>query len=102
MLALRSLAFNVLYYVNIILWMIVILPVLVMRRRVFVRVARVWAWSSLWLLRVVAGIRMEVRGRERIPPGGLLVAAKHQSLWETFALLILFDDPAFILKRELM
>jgi 1-acyl-sn-glycerol-3-phosphate acyltransferase len=102
MLALRSLAFNVLYYVNIILWMIVILPVLVMRRRVFVRVARVWARSSLWLLRVVAGIRMEVRGRERIPPGGLLVAAKHQSLWETFALLILFDDPAFILKRELM
>ncbi|HEX2553199.1 MAG TPA: lysophospholipid acyltransferase family protein [Microvirga sp.] len=102
MLLLRSLAFNVLYYVNIILWMIAILPVLVLPRRVFTGVARVWAQSSLWLLRVVAGIRMEVRGRERIPPGGLLVAAKHQSLWETFALLTLFEDPAFILKRELM
>jgi 1-acyl-sn-glycerol-3-phosphate acyltransferase len=30
------------------------------------------------------------------------VAAKHQSVWETFSLLVLFDDPAFILKRELM
>lgn len=102
MLVLRSLAFNVLYYVNIVVWMIAILPVLLMPRHVFMRVARVWARFSLWLLRVVAGTRMEVRGRERIPPGGLLVAAKHQSLWETFALLTLFDDPAFILKRELM
>ena len=102
MLALRSLAFNILYYINIIVWMIAILPVLLMPRHVFTRAARAWAESSLWLLRVVAGTRMEVRGRERIPPGGLLVAAKHQSLWETFALLTLFADPAFILKRELM
>ncbi len=102
MLVLRSLLFNVLYYVNIILWMIAILPVLLMPRQTFMRLARLWARFSLWLLRVVAGIRMEVRGRERIPPGGLLVAAKHQSLWETFALLTVFEDPAFILKRELM
>ena len=31
-----------------------------------------------------------------------MVASKHQSTWETFALLALFADPAFILKRELM
>lgn len=37
----------------------------------------------------------------KIPRGPLLVAAKHQSFWETFALLHLFDDPTFILKREL-
>jgi 1-acyl-sn-glycerol-3-phosphate acyltransferase len=102
MLALRSLAFNVLYYVNIILWMIALLPTLVLPRPAFVRGARLWARSSLWLLRVVAGIRMEVRGRERIPPGGLLVVAKHQSLWETFALVTVFHNPAFIMKRELM
>jgi 1-acyl-sn-glycerol-3-phosphate acyltransferase len=39
---------------------------------------------------------------ERIPPGGLIVAAKHQSAWETLALVPLFEDPTFILKRELM
>ena len=38
---------------------------------------------------------------DRIPPGGLLLAAKHQSFLETFALLSCVDDPAFILKREL-
>ncbi|HYF53726.1 MAG TPA: lysophospholipid acyltransferase family protein, partial [Salinarimonas sp.] len=40
--------------------------------------------------------------RERIPAGGLIVASKHQSLWETFALFTVFDDPCYILKRELM
>jgi 1-acyl-sn-glycerol-3-phosphate acyltransferase len=44
---------------------------------------------------------MEVRGRENIPAGGFIVVGKHQSLWETFALITLFEDPCFILKREL-
>ena len=62
---------------------------------------KVWARSSLLLLRWVVGLRVQFRGTELIPKGPLLVAAKHQSLWETFALLPLFDDPAVILKREL-
>jgi 1-acyl-sn-glycerol-3-phosphate acyltransferase len=52
------------------------------------------------LLRV-AGIKFELRGAEKIPAGALIVASKHQSAWETFALLPLFDNPVFILKREL-
>ena len=65
-------------------------------------VARFWARTNLWLLRVVCGIEVEFRGLEKIPPGPLLVASKHQSLWETFALLPLLSDPAYIMKRELM
>ena len=44
---------------------------------------------------------MEVRGKENIPPGACIVAGKHQSLWETFAILPLLDDPAVVLKKEL-
>ena len=57
--------------------------------------------GSIWLLRVVAGIDCRDPRARKIPPGPLLVAAKHQSAWETFALLPLFVDPAFIIKREL-
>ncbi|QFU17833.1 lysophospholipid acyltransferase family protein [Microvirga thermotolerans] len=102
MLLLRSLLFNTTFYANMILWLIMLLPTFLLPRRVFMRCAKLWALSSLWLLRVIAGTKVEIRGREKIPAGGLLVAAKHQSLWETFALLPLFDDPTFILKRELM
>ncbi|MCC6891027.1 MAG: 1-acyl-sn-glycerol-3-phosphate acyltransferase [Hyphomicrobiales bacterium] len=73
-----------------------------MPRRAIVKLATFWGLSNNWLLRVVCGIKVEYRGLEKIPAGSLLVAAKHQSLWETFALLWLFDDPAFILKRELL
>ena len=44
---------------------------------------------------------MEVRGREHIPKGGAFVAGKHQSTWETFAILPLLDDPVMVLKKEL-
>ncbi|MEJ2434313.1 MAG: lysophospholipid acyltransferase family protein, partial [Pseudolabrys sp.] len=69
--------------------------------RAILWVAKTWGRINLLLLRAVVGLDYEIRGREKIPPGAVLVAAKHQSTWETFALLPLFDDPTFILKREL-
>src|SRR5690606_15074068 len=93
MLILRSLLFNVAFYANMTLWIVLLLPALALPRGVFLYGARLWAWSSLWLMRVIVGTRVEIRGLERIPRGGLLVAAKHQSLWETFTLLTLFEDP---------
>jgi 1-acyl-sn-glycerol-3-phosphate acyltransferase len=101
MLFARSLVFNILYYANLIVWMVAALPCLILPRAAFTAVSKAWAHSSLLMLRLICGTRMEVRGREHMPPGGFLVAAKHQSLWETFALLVVFEDPAFVLKREL-
>ena len=101
MLILRSVAFNALFYLNLILHVIAAIPTYAMPRRAFMAMAKSWGHTSGWLLRVVAGTTMELRGLEKIPPGPLLVAAKHQSVWETFMLLTLFDDPAYIFKREL-
>ena len=98
----RSVLFNVLFYLNMFALMCVALPTLVMPRSAILGVVRFWARSNNWLLRTICGITFELRGLERIPPGPLLIASKHQSLWETFALVPLFADPAFILKRELM
>ena len=97
---LRSIVFNLLFYLNLIVQLVFALPTLVMPRMAIVKVATNWGITNLWLLRL-CGIKVEYRGIEKIPPGPLLVASKHQSLWETFALLWLFSDPAFILKREL-
>jgi 1-acyl-sn-glycerol-3-phosphate acyltransferase len=98
----RSLLFNVLFYVNIIVRMIVALPTIVLPRSFMLGVLRRYARSSLWLLRVVCGVTVEWRGREKIPDGACLVACKHQSFWETFALFELLRDPTYVLKRELM
>ena len=97
----RSLAFNALFYLNTLVWLIIALPTFILPYRATVRVAQTWGRVNLVLLRVVAGIEFEVRGREKIPRGAVIVASKHQSAWETFALMTLFDNPAIILKREL-
>ena len=99
---LRSVCFNILFYLNLVVQIILALPTLVMPRWGIVEFARFWARSNFWLLRVVCGTRVEIRGLEKIPPGALLVASKHQSLWETFALMTVFADPAYIMKRELL
>ncbi len=98
----RSLLFNALFYINMIVRMIVALPAIMLPHAFLLGILRGYARSSLWLLRAICGVKVEWRGREKLPPGACLVACKHQSLWETFALFALLPDPAYILKRELM
>jgi 1-acyl-sn-glycerol-3-phosphate acyltransferase len=98
---LRSLIYNVLFYLLLICWLIVAIPTVVMPRTAIVAVARLWSRQSTWLLRIVCNVKVEYRGVDKIPKGPLVVASKHQSMWETFALLQLFDQPLYILKREL-
>ena len=102
MLILRSVAFNVLFYSNLVLHIILALPTFALPRGAFMALARSWGRTSNLLLRVIAGISVECRGLEKITRGALLVASKHQSVWETFTLVTLFDDPAYIYKRELL
>lgn len=98
---LRSLLYNVLFYVLLVCLIILALPTFVMPRWAILGVAKFWARTSIWLLRVICGTSVEYRGVEKIPQGPLIVASKHQSMWETFALLQFFDQPLYILKREL-
>src|SRR4051794_40027576 len=100
MLELRSVEFNILFYLNLVLHIIVALPTFFLPRRAFMAIAKSWGHTSNALL-AVAGIRIEIRWLEKIRPGALLVASNDQSFWEAFTLLTLFDDPAFIVKREL-
>ncbi|HTT97620.1 MAG TPA: lysophospholipid acyltransferase family protein [Rhizomicrobium sp.] len=78
---------------------IVFLPALILPRRVTVWMSRRWSAINFWGLRVIAGVRFEVRGT--VPRDGVLVAAKHMSMWDTMALYLLLDDPAVVLKRGL-
>ena len=98
----RSVAFNALFYTNLILHMIVALPTFALPYPALRPFIRSYALTSLWLLRVICGTKVEWRGTEKIPRGACIVACKHQSLWETFALYAVLDDPLYVLKRQLM
>lgn len=99
----RSSIFSLVFYINTIIWMIVALPVFFLPRKISFVVVRGWSRSTSWLLKIITGITHEIRGLENLPKeGGYLVASKHQSTWETYTLVPLFQDPIFIIKRELM
>ena len=61
-----------------------------------------WCRSSLVLLRAITGVRTKVSGAENIPPGGCIIAAKHQSDWDVFSIFPYTGRPAYIVKKELM
>jgi 1-acyl-sn-glycerol-3-phosphate acyltransferase len=98
---LRSLVFNILFYIVFLMWALVALPTFVMPRSVMLRIGSWWGRTNIILMRAICGIRVEFRGVEKIPKGPLIIASKHQSMWETISLLGFFEAPFFVIKREL-
>jgi 1-acyl-sn-glycerol-3-phosphate acyltransferase len=98
----RAIVSNIALYINMIAWMLVCWPIFFLPRTWGLKVVKAWALSCIWITRITAGIKWEIKGAENIPTQGCIVASKHQSAWETLALVSMLPDPAFILKRELM
>ena len=98
---LRSVLFAVVFYVNTALFLLLGSWLFLAPRSWAMQGLRLHGLASLWLLRVICGTRIEVRGREKLPASSCLVVAKHQSAWDTFALVPIFRDPAIVLKDEL-
>jgi 1-acyl-sn-glycerol-3-phosphate acyltransferase len=99
---LRSLAFNVGWYLGTAIIAIAGSPILLMPRRCVV------AWSLFWIdfclgwLRFTCRLTHRVDGVENMPSGPVIFACKHQSSWETLAFSRLFPNSAIVLKRELL
>ena len=102
MILLRSLAFQLALYLFTAIAALLGLPVLLMPRRWAAAFGGAWAAAILVLLGWCVGLRHELRGRENLPAGPAIIAMKHQSAWDTFAVAVLFRDPAIVLKRELI
>lgn len=99
---LPSIAFRLAFTVATALYLLLGSPLLLMPHRFAMAGLKSHGRTVIGLLRLIAGVSLEVRGRELVPPGALLVASKHQSAFDTFALPMLFDDPALVMKAELM
>ncbi|WP_066013505.1 lysophospholipid acyltransferase family protein [Endozoicomonas atrinae] len=70
-----------------------------LRHRIFVKT---WAIVSVYLCRLICGVRWEVKGRENIPDTPCVVISNHQSTWETFFLQTLLTPQTQVIKQELL
>jgi 1-acyl-sn-glycerol-3-phosphate acyltransferase len=98
----RSILFNLIFYLVLFVYLIAALPTLLMPRGALLWMVKNWSNVNLKLLKAICNIDCEFRGLDNIPQGAALIASKHQSMWETFALITVLRDPAYILKRELL
>lgn len=102
MIVIRSVIFNIVFYLVLFAYLIAAMPTLAMPRAALWAMVKNWSRVNLWLLKIICNIGCEFRGLENLPKGAALIASKHQSMWETFALITVLEDPAYILKRELL
>lgn len=102
--ALRSLLFYAVFYgQTVVLAIVVGLSAMIRGRTRFGwGVVLYWIHSNLFFLRWLAGIRTDVSGQANIPDGPCIIASKHMSDWDIFALLPAAKRPAFIAKKELI
>jgi len=98
----RALAFNLAFLAWTVILGTIGLPFLVAPRAAAMAFGRFWARGVLVLLKLVVGLDHRVAGLDHIPPGGCIIAMKHQSAWDTLILPVVLGDPAVVVKRELL
>ena len=103
MIFIRSILFNLCFYTLTTITCILFIPTLFMPRNVVLGVTRLYLSSVYFIEKYVAGLDFEIRGLEHLPQGhSYIVAAKHQSAYETLKLHHLFGDPTIVLKKSLL
>jgi 1-acyl-sn-glycerol-3-phosphate acyltransferase len=99
----RSSLFNLCFYSIVAMFCVILLPMLFMPRKIMMGAVYIFIYTTAFLEKYILGLTYEVRGAEHLPEKPpYIVAAKHQSAYETFKLHFLFDNPATILKKELL
>lgn len=94
---LRSLLFAFVFYAGTLIAVLAALPA-PDGDRVRAHTMR-WARFHRWCCRHILGIESRIEGQ--VPGGAILAAAKHQSMYETIELVLILEQPAIVLKREL-
>lgn len=99
----RSVIFTIAFYIATFLCCVLFTPFFIMPARYGRLPAEMYLNTIYWLEFLILDLDLTVRGIENLPKeGAFIVAAKHQSRYETFKLHLLFNNPAIILKKELL
>lgn len=98
----RSLIFAVYFLAGSTLLAFLYLPTLVLPRNAIRLCVRFWGVYVAFGLRAICGVRTEIRGREHMPQGAALIAAKHQSMLDVTGSFSFLPDSCFVMKKQLL
>ena len=96
---------SIIFYILLIVWTvfmgIMCFPYLLLSHSLLRKPVNLWILGIFKLLEIICHITYEVKGKENIPNNAVLVASKHQSAFETFALFYNLNNSIFIHKKQL-
>jgi 1-acyl-sn-glycerol-3-phosphate acyltransferase len=99
---LRSFLFAIVFYAWSVAWAIAMVPMLAAPRSWLLAGMRFWSRSLNVLLKVICGIRVEIRGQEHVPSADALIASKHQTMFDVFVQFGVLKGSLFVFKKELL
>lgn len=97
--ALRSLLFAIAFYGGTVVAVLLSPVAALFGREPLQRWVEGWARYHRACAAAILGIRTRIEGA--VPEGAVLVAVKHQSMYETLEMVLILRRPAVILKRQL-
>lgn len=93
----RSFLFAAAYWLSSIVYVLAALPLLAIPGNSAIRwIIRKYTQTMRWNLRVLAGVKQDIRGKENLPDGPFILAAKHQSWGDGFLIYPEIEDIAFV------
>ncbi len=102
MILLRSFLFAIVFYAWSVACAIAMVPMLAAPRSWLLAGMRFWSRSLNVLLKVICGIRVEIRGQEHVPSADALIASKHQTMFDVFVQFGVLKGSLFVFKKELL
>jgi 1-acyl-sn-glycerol-3-phosphate acyltransferase len=97
----RSLIFTAYFYLLSFVVVILMIPAAIVSRAWLIEWVRFWNRATIAGLKVICGVRVEIRGREHLPTGAALIAGKHQCMLDAFTPYSYLPDPCLVMKKEL-
>ena len=96
---LRTILYRIVFYIGSVPIVVGVVFVAPFGERAVIRHAHLWAYLNRWAARHILGITTKIEGT--VPQGQFLIVSKHQAMFETTELQLIFGGPAMVLKREL-
>ena len=96
---------SILFYILLSFWTVLLgllcTPFLLLPKQYLYAPIRLWIDGIFLLLKKICKITHQIQGLKNIPQHSVLVASKHQSAFETFALFYYLPKSVFIHKKQL-
>ena len=97
----RSLIFNILFFLLSTIIGLLFFPVL-MSKKLSVEISSIWAKITLYMLKNICSIKINITGLENYSTKKVIFAVRHESVLETILFLAYFPNIKYILKKELL